>query len=410
MQNEYDVLVIGAGAAGIGAARRLKQAGKQVLLVEARDRVGGRTHTIDFHGHPFDLGAQFLHSASINPMVGIAESLGMTVARIEIDWERSRIPDSFSETERRDVLDTVDRFFELMEETHDGDPSVAAVMDRLPDQRYRPFVQAIWTWISSRESEDCSAVDAARYNDTGEDWQLPAGYGHLVATLAEGLDTVLSCPVSAIRKTAVGIEVESTKGTLKAARVIVAVPSNMLIRETIAFEPSLPFEIEEAIHSVPMGYAGKLLFRIAKPHPELFAGQRLRVSATDRRTPSYLVSHFEAPILLGFFGGESARDLEAAGPKAWADHAMSGLKDLLGSDIEKHLTDPLTTGWAADPYSQGAYSAAQTGLSHLRPRLAEPFDDRIFLAGEHTNVEFYSTVHGAYMSGERAADWVLERL
>jgi monoamine oxidase len=405
MTQNYDVLVVGAGAAGIAAARKLRQKNKKVKLLEARDRVGGRTHTIDFHGSPYDLGAQFLHSASINPMVLIAEGLGMTVARLKMDWNRARIPDRYGEAERREIIGTIDSFFELMEKPPEQDIPVAALLDRLPNQTYRPFIEAIWSWISSREARDCSVRDAQRYNDTYEDWQIPTGYGHLIKTLADGLDVSLSCPVSEIRKTARGVEVESAQGTLRAEKAIVALPSNLLIRGAIRFDPALPTEILETIHSVPMGHAGKLLFRIAKPHPDLGAGARLRVSVTDPGTPSYHVSAFGAPVLMGFFGGESARDLEAAGTDAWADHALSGLKELHGAEVEKHLADPLATGWTADPFSQGGYSAATAGLAHLRPRLAEPFDERLFLAGEHCSVDFYSTVHGAWLTGERAASW-----
>ena len=409
MEAEYDVIVVGAGAAGIGAARRLTAAGKRTLVVEARDRVGGRTNTVDFHGHPYDLGAQFLHSASLNPMVGIAEGMGRRVERTRLDWNSSRIPDRYGEADRKEIVGTVEAFFELMDGPHDADPSVADLLDRLPDQRYRPFVEAIWTWISSREAELCSAKDAARYNDTMEDWQVEGGYGSLILALSEGLEIALSCPVSVIRRTAGGVEIESARGRLSAQQAVVTLPSNILIDEAVRFEPGLPSEILEAVHAVPMGSAGKLLFRIAEPHPDLGKGARLRASVTDRGTPSYHVSVFGAPILMGFFGGNAAKELEAAGTAAWADHAMEGLKSLLGSDVEKHLADPLTTGWSADPYSQGAYSAGTAGKAHLRPRLSEPFDERIFLAGEHTSVDFFSTVHGAYLSGERAADWVLEQ-
>jgi monoamine oxidase len=338
-------------------------------------------------------------------MVGIAEGLGMTVARLKMDWNSSRIPDRYGNAERREIIGTIDAFFELMESPQDQDIAVGALLDRLPDQTYRPFVEAIWTWISSREARDCSVLDAQRYNDTHEDWQIPTGYGHLIKTLSEGLDVSLSCPVSVIRKTVSGVEAESASGTLRAEKVIVAVPSNLLIRGALRFEPGLPAGIREAVESVPMGNAGKLLFRIAKPHPDLGKSARLRVSVTDPGTPSYHVSAFGAPVLMGFFGGASARDLENAGTDTWADHALEGLKALLGSDIEKHLADPLATGWTADPFSQGGYSAATAGLAHLRPRLAEPFDERIFLAGEHCSVDFYSTVHGAWLTGERAAGW-----
>ena len=130
----------------------------------------------------------------------------------------------------------------------------------------------------------------------------------------------------------------------------------------------------------------------------------MRATVDTRKTASYLVSVFGAPIVMGFVGGEHARDLEAAGPQAWADHGLQELKSLLGSDVARHLADPLTTSWASDPFSRGAYSAATAGLGHLRPRLADPFDERIFLAGEHCSPDFYSTVHGAWMSGERAAE------
>ena len=407
MTAEYDVLVVGAGAAGIGAAQRLRAAGKRVLILEARNRIVGRTHTIDFHGHPYDLGAQFLHSASVNPMVQRAEALGRGVLRSSLDWDTSQFPAGMGPEERAVLLGELEAFFAILETPCHGDPSLASVMNAMPSQRYRPLLEALWTWISSREAEESSINDVARYHDTAEDWQVRGGYGALVESLAQGIDIQLSTPVKVIRKTPQGVEAVSDRGTVRAAKIIVTLPSNLLIAEAIRFEPGLPLAIEEVLAAVPMGWAGKLLFRIAKPHPALYDGARLRVSVSDRWTPSYHVSYFGAPILMGFFGGKRARDLEAAGTQAWADHALEGLKSLLGSDIVDHLADPMITGWNGDPFSMGAYSAASPGQAHLRDRLAEPFDDQLFLAGEHCSLNYYSTVHGAWMTGERAADWAL---
>ncbi len=409
MADHFDVAIVGAGAAGIGAARRLVAKGKRVKLLEARDRVGGRARTVDFHGHAYDLGAQFLHSGSLNPMVGQAESLGHPVDRRAIQWNSSALPADCGPKERAAWIAAVEAFFEGMDQAREGDRPIADFFDRCQalgeDQRYRPAMEALQSWISSREAEEVSLTDTARYRDTEEDWQLPLGYGRLLTVLAEGLDIALSCPVTTITRQAQGVELETPEGKLRADKVIVTLPSNLLIQDAVRFEPELPSAIQEAIRSVPMGWAGKILFRIARPHPALGPAAPLRASFRDRRTASYHVSVFGAPILAGFFGGQSARELEAAGPRAWADFALGELKGLLGASVARHLADPLTTTWTSDPYSQGAYSAATAGLAHLRPRLAQPFDERLFLAGEHCSLDFFSTVHGAWMTGARAADW-----
>jgi monoamine oxidase len=405
-----DVAVIGAGAAGIGAARRLAAAGRvSVLVLEARDRVGGRVHTVAPTGFALDRGAEWLHSADRNPLTATAEQLGFGVYRrppewttrlsrsgetkeAEADWLAAR------EAHRRRLADAARR---------DEDGRLADVL--IPGGRWNALLDATSSWANGAELDRVSIKDYLRYEDSGVNFRLREGYGRLYERLAEGLPVVLETPVARIGHDGRAIRVETARGTLTAARAIVTVPTSIIAEERLRFDPPLPAKVAAAA-GLPLGLADKAFLSFAGSADDIGEETFLVGSTTRRETASYQVRPFGRPAIYCFFGGRWALAMEAEGPAAMAAFAIDEVVRILGSDVRRRLAPLATTAWAQDPWARGSYSYAQPGHAEDRAVLAAPVDDRLYFAGEAASPNFFSTAHGAWISGVAAADAALASL
>ncbi len=407
-----DVAIVGAGAAGLGAAGRLAEAGRSCVLLEARDRVGGRTHTVETaEGWPVDRGGHWLHSPSLNPLVGVAEARGYRVDRCEQVWAQEWA---------RQVLGPRYAAYEAdWQRLHDGIEAVGesgpdrAISELLPaDAPFRPAIGAAIGWIWGGSLEDISAVDYLRSQETMENWRLPVGYGRFVAGLAEGCDLRLGHGVERLERRPGGVRLSGRWGSLEAAAAIVAVPVSLLQAGRIAFEPGLPVAVERAAEGLRLGSDNKIYFRFpTEPDRDPFGGRR--DFQTNSNFDSLRAAHIHvAPFGRGFVevyvGGPLSRELEAAGEAAMYAYGREALAECFGSAVTRDLEPLLTTAWDSDPYSLGAYSYALPGRADDRRTLAEPLDERLVLAGEHTHESFPACVHGAWLSGRRAAEQLLE--
>jgi monoamine oxidase len=410
--SEVDVAVIGAGAAGIGAARRLVEAGMhRVLVLEARDRVGGRVHTIAPAGFALDRGAEWLHSADRNPLSPIAQDLGFSVHRrppewtsrlrrsgqapeAEADWLATR--EQQAQARRRAAAEPVDR-------------SLASVLP--PGGRWNQLLDATSAWGNGAELDRVSVKDYVRYDDssTNTNWRLREGYGRLFEKLAEGLPLALATPVSRVDHAGRAIGLDTAGGTVTAARVVVTVPTSILAAEAIRFDPPLPGKVAAAA-GLPLGVDNKLFISIDGPVPGIGHDEFLVGSTTRRETMSYQIRPLDRPAIYCFFGGRFAAAMEREGEAAMFAFAADELANVLGSDIRRRIAPLAATGWLHDPWSRGSYSYAAPGHADDRAVLAAPVDGRLFFAGEATSPNFFSTAHGAFMSGVAAADAALASL
>jgi monoamine oxidase len=401
----YDAIIIGAGAAGIAAARRLHDAGKRVILLEARSRIGGRAWTIAAAGFPLDLGCGWLHSADRNPWNGIARDLDLSIDKTPPPWTRPSLPLGFSIEDQRAFRDALDAFYDRVEEVAQTGRDVAASECLPPDGRWNALIGTVATFIAGAEWDKVSAIDLHRYADTGVNWRVTEGYGHLIATYADGLDIVLDCPVRRIDHGGRELCIETAQGTMTAAAVIVTIPSVLLAQEAIVFAPSLPEKIEAAAQ-LPLGHDDKLFLSLAdadefEPDSRLFG-------RTDRTgTGAYHMRPFGRPLIESYFGGSLAETLERGGPQAFFDFAKAELVNLLGSDFARRIAPVAGHSWGADPFARGAYSYARPGYADCRATLAAPVDGRLFFAGEACSTDDFSTAHGAYLNGLAAAEDLL---
>ena len=408
--SEVDVAVIGAGAAGIGAARRLCAARVvSMMVLEARDRVGGRVHTIAPAGFPLDRGAEWLHSADRNPLSPIAQSLGFSVDRRPPEWTTRLRRSGETIAAEAEWLATREAQSQARKRaaTEPGDRSLACLL--APGDRWNTLLDATSTWGNGAELDRVSVKDNARYEDSGTNWRLREGYGRLFEKLADGFPLMLEAAVSRVDHRGPAIHLETARGTVTAKRVIVTVPTSIIAQEIICFDPPLPDKLAAAA-GLPLGVDNKLFISLKGALSGIEHGANLVGSTTSRETMSYQVRPLDRPAIYCFFGGRFAAALEREGQAAMFAFATGELARLFGSDVRKRMAPLAATAWLQDPWSRGSYSFALPGHADDRAVLAAPVDDRVFFAGEACSPNFFSTAHGAWMSGITAAEAALAAL
>ena len=399
--------IVGAGAAGIAAARRLLDRGRRVLLVEALPRIGGRAHSVVRAGLPLDLGCGWLHSAERNPLADLAEARGVVVDRSDAAWQRQlRNIGAPLATQRAAAT-----AYEALSERLRADPPASdRVSDALSqDDPWRPYVDGLSSFVNGAETDRLSAADFLAYEDAASDlnWRLPSGYGAFIAGLGEDVPVALDTQVSAIRHRD-GIVLETNRGTIRAAAAIVTASTAMLAAGRIRFEPSTDDHLHAAAH-LPLGLADKVFLSLARP--EGVPAESHLLGRYDRaETGSYYLRPFGRPIIEAFLGGEHARGLEAAGEAAAVAFAVEELRDLLGADVARGLSPLAVTRWAQEPTIGGSYSHALPGHADARATLARPVGERLCFAGEACSAHDFSTAHGAWASGIAAAERIDQAL
>lgn len=401
-----EVLVIGAGAAGLTAAKELAAQGVTALVLEARGRIGGRAFTEDNLGVTWDRGCSWLHSANVNPWMDYARRNGFEViadgyARHVYDGARR-----MSEAETagyRAVRERMER--ELARAGRHGldIPAEAAFTQAtLADPWYPLAMDGLTAW-EGVEPANFSALDAWQYEDGGGDFLIPRGYGTLLAHYAKGVDVRLAAPVTRIRWGGRGVTADTPAGSASARVAVVALPSAAIAEGAVVFAPHLPAEVLQAHHDLPLGLLDKVALRFKKNVFPSETTEFLRMKRDDGRGLDYLTRHLGSNVCIGFAAGRFARELEGAGEAAAVGHAVDELAAMLGGDVRKQFDKGVATAWAADPFARGAWSHCVPGRHGARAVLARPVGNRVVFAGEHTEQAAYGTLHGAHLSGKRAA-------
>jgi len=403
--DDLEVVVVGAGAAGIGAAMRLAAARVSFAVFEARGRVGGRAYTIADAPFPFDLGCGWLHSADRNPWARIAAEAGFTVDRTLPAWGTQSFDLGFSAEDQAAFALASRRFHDSLEAIGPDDADCSAVELLEPDCRFNPLLNAVSSYVNGVELNLVSVQDSNRYADTGVNWRVAEGYGNVIAAQAAGLPIRLNCPVMLIDHRGKRLAIETALGTVMAYAVIVTVPTPLIAAQGIRFRPELTDKVAAA-SVLPLGLADKLAMLVEAP--ELLPVDGHLIGNPNRTaTGSYHLRPFGRALIEGFFGGRLAHELEAAGPGAFFDFAVAELVELFGSGIRARLRPLIETGWARDPFARGSYSYALPDHADARAALAAPLDGRLFFAGEACSPHDFTTAHGAYLTGIEAADEVV---
>jgi len=413
--NDFDVLIIGAGAAGLAAGHYLSSRTVSFHILEARPRIGGRAHTIQHGPLPIDMGCGWLHSADRNDWREIAETIGFDIDRNLPSWGKQAFDLGFSADDQDAFSDAADRFNASLFATAKNMESDNTIADRdaaslfEKGNRWNPLIDAISTYMSGDVLSAISILDLSRYDDTEINWRVTQGYGNAIAHYGKDLPVTLECAVSEIDHSGTRLKLTTTQGTFTARALIFTVPPTLLASGAIRFKPELPAKLEAA-HGLPLGIANKLLLGfdatsdLAKDLPvdgHLFG-------RTDRvDTASFHLRPYGRPLIEGYFGGALAQHLEKQGAAAFEAFAKEELTGLFGAAFCDKLHLVTATGWAFDPFSLGSYSYARPGHANARAALAETVDDRLFFAGEACSKHSFSTAHGAYQTGMHAAQQAL---
>jgi monoamine oxidase len=399
--HEVDVAVIGAGAAGVAAARRLAEVRVPSVLIEARNRIGGRAHTLPGE-FALDLGCGWLHSADTNEWAALAPTLGFTVDDHPPPWERPAFEGNFSAAEQKEYWAAWRRFYECVEAAEDKDVPLSECLE--PGGRFNAMLRASITYINGAEAEKITTREYALYRDSGHNKRIERGYGALITAAAAGLDVRLDCAASLIDHAGKRLRIVTPRGDISARAAIIATPPGVLANETLRFAPPLPAKLEAA-NALPLGVADKVFLRIAHPE-DLPKDTRLAGSLTTHETGTYTLRAFGRPVVEGYFGGAFARALEGE----IAPFAIEQICEVLGYDMRNRLSPIAESAWARDPLSLGSYSYGCPGAAASRAALAAPVDARLFFAGEHCSRRDFSTAHGAYRAGVAAADEAISAL
>ena len=406
---EVDVAIIGAGAAGLAAATVLAGTRLTCVVLEARDRVGGRAHTTVVDGLPLDLGCEWLHSADRNPLVAPIAALGLTIDKTPPPWLNPADTAVFSAAERQAYGQAFAAFDERLETATEALTTDAPASSLLePGGRWNPLLNAFSAYYNGAEFDQVSILDYAAYDDSEVNWRVTEGYGEAIRRLAPAIRIAYDCPVSLLRYDGPRLALEMRQGTLRARAAILCVPTTILADGVLRLLPDLP-DKQSAAAGLPLGLADKVFLKVDEP--EAFPAEAMVSGALDRTaTGSYHLRPFGRPVIEAFFGGAHARSLEAQGPDAAAAFAVEELAGIYGTGIRRRLLVLATTAWASDPWARGSYSHALPGHAGDRAILAAPVDGRLFFAGEACSPHAFSTAHGAWETGQRAAREVMAAL
>jgi monoamine oxidase len=401
---QVEVAIIGAGAAALAAAAMLRAGGTRTLLIEARDRIGGRAHTdLTVPEVPFDRGASYIHAADQgNPWLDIALAhrtflLRDPRRRIMLRAGRpvARSPYDAAMVHARQRLATA----------KPGTSAGALLPARTAADHYARAL--VGPWLSGADADAIDAGDFTAARD-GEDWLLPAGHGRLVEAFGAGLPVRLSCPVTVIRTMASAVEIETPCGTLRADQAIVTLPLGVLAAERVRFEPPPPRPVAAALDALPMGNLVKLRVRLADDPFGCGDVVYASVPPVSEQAILWLVRPFGRAELLGFAGGTLGRTLAALSQPELMDTVRQDLVALGGGAVARSVVDCALVDWAADPWALGSYAIARPGAAAARAALRAPWSDRVRYAGEAAAADgWHGTVAGAYLSGREAARAVL---
>jgi monoamine oxidase len=411
------VVVIGAGTAGLAAARALSRAGAKTAIIEARSRIGGRIHTDRSRGWAVDLGASWLHGPDGNPLRKEIERLRMPRAETDYDRFGAWIEESggarrLSDSEVR----RMERLFERIVDGLDEKGSLRAALDRAMDREGvsaedAALVEfAVAAEIGNEYGETPDRLAARFYGEAkesqGRDWLFPEGYDRLIQDLATGLEVHLGVEAVRIRAEKGHVEIDTSIGPLTANAAIVTVPLAILKSGRLRIDP-WPEEHRRAIDSLGVASLSKAFLEFPRPFWPDGLDAFGRIGDQQERWCSFLPLPGR-PLLLGLNHGGFARELEALPAEDHQRAMLEALRALFGSSVPEPV-EGAAAAWSLDPWALGSYSCLAPGASAASHRaLAEPIAGRIHLAGEHTSAEHPSTVHGAYVSGLLAARRILD--
>lgn len=421
-----DTIIVGAGVSGLTAARLLARTGRRVIVLEARDRVGGRVHTERRDGLVTDVGASWIHGIADSPVAAAAEAFGMRTVEFTVGgYQPDSRPIAHYSPDGRRLSDADAKRY--VEDIHAVDAALPAIVDAsLRDASYRDVTEAalaaqgwepdraqrVREYLEHRSEEQYGAwiEDLAAHgldDDTidGDEVVFPDGYDVLPARLAEGLDVRLSHEVRRVRWASDGVAVTGDAGTITADAAVITVPVGVLQSDDFEIQPALPASVAEPLARLRMNAFEKVFLRF----PEKFWDEDVYVVRQQGPESAWWHSWYDltalhgTPALLTFAAGPAAAQTRSWSDARIAESVMVQLRRLYGPGVPQpsHVT---VTRWQDDPFARGSYAFMTVGsVTSDHDAIAEPVGGVLHLAGEATWTDDPATVTAALLSGHRAA-------
>ncbi|MBL8152961.1 MAG: FAD-dependent oxidoreductase [Anaerolineae bacterium] len=436
-----DVIVIGAGFAGLMAAYRLSGAGMRVVILEARERLGGRAHTVqdDARGVPIELGAEFIHGTPPETFT-LARQAGLVMMELKGEYWLA-VKGAIQNDSEDDGTDVIFAGLDGLSDDLSFEEYVRTRFSGDDWQEARTSAISFVEGYHAARAERISALAVREMDQAGEaiqsemDFKLAAGYGALVEWLRvqleqAGVEICTGRVVREIRWSAGSVSITAepadgkAKSSFQAARAVITLPLGVLKAKAdepggVRFTPDLA-EKRAAMEQIDMGEAARITLRFRKR----FWEEPLPIAKPSGKPLFLLVDHpffpvwwtptpLDWPILTGWVGGTQASKLRGESGRVWLDQAVDALSQLFGlatETIRGEIEAVYHHNWMSDPYARGAYSYPAVGGLNAASVLAEPVADTLFFAGEATHSGGHmGTVHGAITTGERAARQILEK-
>ncbi len=366
----------------------------------ATDRIGGRAWTdTETFGVPWDRGCHWLHSADVNPFTPLADAYGFPYSKERAPWRTFRSGGWLTAADDAAAEAEIEQVFA---------DAIGAGRDSV-DRPMSHFVTSNDHWVGMLETtihaewgfglDGVSTLDLARYLDTHTNGPLRDGYGALVARHHVGVDVTLSTPVTRIEWGGSRLVVHTHQGSIDAAAVLITVSTGVLADERIIFDPPMPGWKRDAIAAVPLGRDNKAAFQLHGGMPGLEGQSSVDIPFGDSGSMSVQVHPFGTNLVSVYLGGPVAATLEDVPEVDALDAVADALVAVFGPELRKRIVAATITAWGHEPFVRGAYAAARPDSAHLRENLGTAIAGRLFFAGEATHPEFFTTCHGAHLSG-----------
>jgi monoamine oxidase len=419
---DFDVLIIGAGAAGIAAGRRLLASNKKFAILEASDRMGGRcfTDTATFN-LPYDRGACSIHLPAQSSLAKLAAQNG---TELYPDPERQQfrvrgrngleknLEEIHSKLELEEFYADRVRCYAAIAQAAAGKDDIScakALPADLGDWR-RTMEFVLGPYRFGAELSQLSAKEYAVSIDRDAARLCRQGVGALIGKLALGVPIKFFSPVTLIDWGERSVALATGEGVVTARAVIVTASTAVLASGKIRFRPNLPGAYASAFEKLKLGSYDRVALTFNSNPLGLDANEVVfeRVSTTN--TAALFANVHGTRLSLLTLAGHGGAELADKGENAMTDFAIDWISGVFGSRAKKAVLRVHAMSWSKDPWTLGAFSSAPTGAQEARKVLSEPLNDVVWFAGEAVHPTFWGTIGGAWQDGERAADAVIARL
>ena len=411
LPREADIVVIGAGAAGVAAARRIMAANRKVIVVEATNQIGGRCQTDSSTFEvPFDRGARWMHNPDTNPMIKLARAAGLEITTAP-SGQKIRIGRRYARPgETEEFLAALVRANRAIDDASRRlDVSCASVLPKDLGDWAGAAEFVLGANFAGKDLKDLSVGDKARAQDRNTAIACRQGLGTLIAKLGEQVPLSLSTPANRISWGSRDVTVETPSGKIAARAAVITVSSNVLAAGNIKFTPDIPKRTLEAAGRLTLGSYDRIALQMPGNPLGLSRDDVVIEQSNSTRTALMYANMGGSSLCTIDVAGSFGRDLSAQGERAMVAFATEWLTKLFGSDAANAVKKSSATRWDAAPFALGAMSAAGPGGQASRKILTEPIGC-MYLAGEATHETLWGTIDGAWESGERAAEAALRRI